>query len=568
VGAIDVWSGVFGISNPGAGRSNRINSAARIDHTSPLTGQFILNGSASASVSENVSEVRSSKGVLEVEVRAGNGPEARLNAGRVETSPGAVLRVGTATGAYFSADTVPTQFGGTSGVQTPVLPFIVRRNYVSDAEPIALMTYDQTPAGSGEVGFRPLSSSEFASGFSGATANTNVLVGGNVAADAGQAVNSLSLSQQTHLTLAGDLTVQSGVIQHRSGSETLPTASISGPGRIVSAQPIHWIGTTFQFDPVRIDIQTPIVAPSLVLSDGAIRLSGQNALPGGVRVLDGAQLRLASQQAIGNVPIVLTGGRISFEGDQTYDVGLTIEEGEITTNGSSFRGGGIGVEAGRTVTFNGPLNGIGAFTASAGRVRFNGGGSFTGSIGNVTSQGVIELNGIFTTQTSFSFARLRGDGRLYGNATIPLEFGRGRLSPGAPGEIGAMHIRALDHTFGASGNIEKVIEIDVDGASADRLTVDALLQVLVAPFALDVNVLTAPSPGAVLKIVQVDALTGTLFPFAGLAEGATFASDGATFRISYLGGDGNDVTLTVLPEPGSLAALGLVGLVVRRSRRL
>jgi fibronectin-binding autotransporter adhesin len=40
-----------------------------------------------------------------------------------------------------------------------------------------------------------------------------------------------------------------------------------------------------------------------------------------------------------------------------------------------------------------------------------------------------------------------------------------------------------------------------------------------------------------------DAVTGT---FKGLAEGATFAVDGNTFKISYKGGDGNDVVLTVL----------------------
>ncbi len=41
-----------------------------------------------------------------------------------------------------------------------------------------------------------------------------------------------------------------------------------------------------------------------------------------------------------------------------------------------------------------------------------------------------------------------------------------------------------------------------------------------------------------------DAVTGT---FTGLAEGAIFQAGGKTFRISYTGGTGNDVTLTYLP---------------------
>jgi hypothetical protein len=43
-----------------------------------------------------------------------------------------------------------------------------------------------------------------------------------------------------------------------------------------------------------------------------------------------------------------------------------------------------------------------------------------------------------------------------------------------------------------------------------------------------------------------DAVTGT---FAGLTEGATFAVGDGQFRISYVGGDGNDIELTVLVVP-------------------
>lgn len=43
-----------------------------------------------------------------------------------------------------------------------------------------------------------------------------------------------------------------------------------------------------------------------------------------------------------------------------------------------------------------------------------------------------------------------------------------------------------------------------------------------------------------------DAVTGT---FSGLAEGATFTVDGYVFKISYVGGDGNDVVLTVQSVP-------------------
>lgn len=48
-----------------------------------------------------------------------------------------------------------------------------------------------------------------------------------------------------------------------------------------------------------------------------------------------------------------------------------------------------------------------------------------------------------------------------------------------------------------------------------------------------------------------DAVTGT---FTGLAQGASFTSDGITYTISYTGGDGNDVVLTVTAVSASLGA--------------
>ena len=59
--------------------------------------------------------------------------------------------------------------------------------------------------------------------------------------------------------------------------------------------------------------------------------------------------------------------------------------------------------------------------------------------------------------------------------------------------------------------------------------------------------------------------------FAGFAEDAEFDLGANRFRISYTGGDGNDLTLTnVIPEPSSACLLGISVLllgVTRRTRR-
>ena len=50
----------------------------------------------------------------------------------------------------------------------------------------------------------------------------------------------------------------------------------------------------------------------------------------------------------------------------------------------------------------------------------------------------------------------------------------------------------------------------------------------------------------IIKNDLADATGGT---FKGLAEGATFTVSGYVFKISYVGGDGNDVVLSVQSVP-------------------
>jgi len=60
-----------------------------------------------------------------------------------------------------------------------------------------------------------------------------------------------------------------------------------------------------------------------------------------------------------------------------------------------------------------------------------------------------------------------------------------------------------------------------------------------------------PKAGESYTIISndgVDAVTGT---FSGLAEGATFTLNGNVFKITYKGGDGNDVVLSVVSVPAT-----------------
>ncbi len=51
------------------------------------------------------------------------------------------------------------------------------------------------------------------------------------------------------------------------------------------------------------------------------------------------------------------------------------------------------------------------------------------------------------------------------------------------------------------------------------------------------------------QLISKEGLDPVLGTFAGLPEGATFSTTNGTFRITYIGGDGNDVTLTRVATP-------------------
>lgn len=58
-----------------------------------------------------------------------------------------------------------------------------------------------------------------------------------------------------------------------------------------------------------------------------------------------------------------------------------------------------------------------------------------------------------------------------------------------------------------------------------------------------------PKQGDVFVIVDNQGSKDVEGTFKGLVEGATFTQNGITFKISYKGGTGNDVTLTVMNQP-------------------
>ena len=97
--------------------------------------------------------------------------------------------------------------------------------------------------------------------------------------------------------------------------------------------------------------------------------------------------------------------------------------------------------------------------------------------------------------------------------------------------------------------------LDLDADAADQVDVTGTVSIPAQTY-LELSVHETLTVGRVYTIVKndgTDAVSGTFsganeHSFAG--EGALLSADGHIFRISYVGGDGNDVTLTVTSSPG------------------
>ena len=204
------------------------------------------------------------------------------------------------------------------------------------------------------------------------------------------------------------------------------------------------------------------------------------------------------------------------------------------------------VTSGEAVTLDDSLGGgtdaqiTGGFTKTGpGLLILNGTHSHTG--GTTVNDGTLAVDGTFSASDATT---ITGNATLGGNGTIvgPVNVtGGGQIYP-ATGSIGTLRTGPL--TF-ASGT---TLRIDVFGATShDKLESTGAVDLGGATLAMGPGASLPPgsAPVTILEKQSAGPITGT---FAGLSEGSIFNAGGSIFRISYIGGDGNDVTLEAVIE--------------------
>jgi acetyl esterase/lipase len=203
-------------------------------------------------------------------------------------------------------------------------------------------------------------------------------------------------------------------------------------------------------------------------------------------------------------------------------------------------GGAIDVN-GQNVTaagkFTGPINGSGSIIAG-GEIR--GGGTFSGTItGTMTVVGAFPNADIVTTDTGSNIGFFWGSGTVGNLNALFLSPGDNCLGTCS----GDLHTIGVFNTKSLTIRGHYFVDLLPSGAG-DSMHVTGSASVA-GPLSISTPS-GLPAAGQSFTIIDNDGTDPVIGTFTGLPEGASIAGNGYSFRISYVGGDGNDVVLTLV----------------------
>ncbi|HTD68786.1 MAG TPA: autotransporter-associated beta strand repeat-containing protein, partial [Candidatus Limnocylindria bacterium] len=314
--------------------------------------------------------------------------------------------------------------------------------------------------------------------------------------------------------------------------------------------------------------------------------SGATAVPGPLNIGSPAGLsalagNVASYQVIGNI-FVNRGGLLNLNGQaENVDHLWLSEGGDVqTTTGVLFlkSGGSIQVVPGAVgdpATISGNLDmdagahviNVGASTALSGpnleitalisssvgaitlqkngpgTLRFAANNTYSGT--TIVNEGVLRVDG-WQQQGA---VRVNAAGTLQGVGVvgnITFSGNGGVVAPGAsPGVLGCNSF-----SFGSSGG--GILEIELNGASPgsghDQLTVGGIGQIDLSGITLRAKPGFIAATNQQFVIINNFGNPAVQGAFNGLPENASLTLGDQLFRISYIGGDGNDVMLTKIGD--------------------
>lgn len=241
--------------------------------------------------------------------------------------------------------------------------------------------------------------------------------------------------------------------------------------------------------------------------------------------------------AAANVTVTMTGD-IVLNGDVKYDLGSNVTlkiTGNLSGSGKLIAGvnnKGVLNVAAASNTSGTPNSIVDNNTPTTVKLEGDDANKFETITRNVTA----------TLEGKRGMVTVNEGGILKGAGTAESLYVAGVVAPGnSPGTITVLNDFSLQAGGVYSAEILNSTEYDKIVAGSVTLDPASALELKLAPGAQ----IKKGDTYTIVDNTGAGAINGT---FSGLAEGAQLVVDGATFSISYVGGDGNDVVLTALND--------------------
>jgi len=331
-------------------------------------------------------------------------------------------------------------------------------------------------------------------------------------------------------------TTFSGLIQNGSGTVALTK---TGTGTLTLSGANTYSGATTVSAGV-LDVQNNT---ALGATAGATTVAGGAALQ-----LEGSGLVVAEPVTLNGTGIAGGGALRQVANTNTWSGAITLgsaarvnaDAGTLTVSGGITNGGFLLTVggAGNTTVSTTVISGTGGLTKDGtGTVTLSANNTYTGT--TTVSAGTLLVNG----SQSSSAVSLNG-GTLGGTGTVGAITSTGSGGSVAPG-VG-VGILASGNVNWSSGSPGFVVQLNgtTAGTGYDQLNVTG--SVNLGGATLSGTLGFSPPNGTSFTIINNDGGDAVIGTFAGLPEGSTVVLSGQSLQISYVGGTGNDVVLSVV----------------------
>jgi autotransporter-associated beta strand protein len=265
---------------------------------------------------------------------------------------------------------------------------------------------------------------------------------------------------------------------------------------------------------------------------GLLRLTESSVVAGRVEVFGNGMLDISQNGG----PGASVG---SIEGDGVIDLGalnLTVGSNSLSTAFSGTLQG----EAGSSLTKvgTGTLTLSGANTYTDGTTVLNGTLKVNNTAASGTGSGAVRVNA----------GMIGGRGTIAGEVTVGTGSGAGAfLAPS--GESHRPATLTIQNALSFKADATYIYNVNTKKTKADKVIANGVTVESGAQFSFGVvgNRNKKLATGQVFVAMSNTAATQINGTFANLPDGSTFTVGNNTFQASYEGGDGNDLTLTVVP---------------------